>query len=73
MCYTNAKRDSNAPSIPTVATGMDVSGIVRMLMGDLQEKLAANIPFEKAVMHHDVDALNKKLSKLPDKPDEELR
>jgi hypothetical protein len=70
--YTGGDRDGDSSAIPTVANGMDVQGLVGVVMTAFQARVASH-GFSAAALDFDKDEMNRRLSKLPDEPDEKLR
>jgi hypothetical protein len=71
-CYTGTVRESETPSVPTVANGMDVSAIVGAMMPHFM-RMAEKWQAGEEGREIDKDAVNTDLAALPDTPDEELR
>jgi hypothetical protein len=61
LSYTGTTRDANLPSLPTIATSLDIPAIVGAV-------LRAGNP----VKDLDMDKINAELARLPNKPDENL-
>ena len=70
--YTGQQRDASWLSLPSISNGMDVSAIIGVTM-PLWEKLSAAMLAGEPAQEFDKDELNAALSRLPDKPDEDLR
>ena len=70
--YTGVDRDPDSAAIPTIANGMDVQGIVGVLMKQFQAQVASH-GFGPAPIDFDKDEMNRLLAQLPDEPDEKLR
>jgi hypothetical protein len=70
--YTGIDRDRDSAAIPTIANGMDVRGIVGVLMKQFQAQVASH-GFGPAALDFDKDEMNRLLAELPDEPDEKLR
>lgn len=61
-----------APSLPTIANGMDINALVGVMMPRMMKSFEAMRAGEPA-KEFDKDELNAELARLPDKPDEQLR
>jgi hypothetical protein len=70
--YTGTTRDTNSPSLPTIANGMDVQAIISATMPHMSKRLEAMLAGEPA-KDLDEDAINRALARLPDEPNENLR
>jgi hypothetical protein len=70
--YTNTTRDVASPSLPTIANGMDVEAIIGAMMPHMTEMLEAMRTGQPA-KELNRDAINARLARIPEKPDEELR
>jgi hypothetical protein len=69
--YTGVDRDEDSSAIPTIANGMDVQGIVGVLMTAIKAQVGSH-GFLEAGFDVDKDEMNQELAKLPDQPDEDL-
>ena len=70
--YTENNRDDNAPTLPTIGSGMDISAIVDVIMPHMN-KMFDSLFEGKLLEELNKEKLNEDLSKLPDEPDEELQ
>ncbi|MBI5060069.1 hypothetical protein HZB60_09865 [candidate division KSB1 bacterium] len=70
--YTGAERDAISPSLPTIANGMNVSTLAKVMMPRTMKMFEAMRGGEPA-KDLDKDEINAELARLPDKPDETLR
>lgn len=70
--FTGNERDSSSPSLPTIANGMDVSGLVEVMMPRTMKMFEA-MREGRPAPEWDKDEINAELARLPDKPDEDLR
>ncbi len=70
--YDGTARENNGPILPTIANGMDVGGLIGVLMPRMQKQLEAMKRGETASFDP-FDGINAELARLPDKPDEKLR
>jgi hypothetical protein len=71
--YTGITADQDTPALPTISQGMDVEAISRIMMPHMMrhfDDAHASGDYSKPP---DMTAMNAELSKLPDKPDENLR
>lgn len=74
--YTGTTRDSDSPTLPTIANGMDIQAIVSVIVPHMMPQMSANFDTMLAgepLKDLDVDELNAELGRLPDEPDENLR
>lgn len=72
LFYTGTTRDASSPILPTIANGMDVSALCRVLMPHTIKTLDAMRSGEQ-VKDLDQDELKAEVARLPDQPDEKLR
>jgi len=70
--YTGVDRDRDCPAIPTIANGMDVQALAKILMKEFQRGLADH-GFTPAAFNVHKDEMNRLLAGIPDQPDERLR
>jgi hypothetical protein len=70
--YTGKDRDQKIPLLPTIGTGMDIGGIVGVMMPHLHKQMEAMLAGKTGVQW-DSDAIAAEVAKLPDTPDEKLR
>jgi hypothetical protein len=68
--FTGTQRDCNAPVIPSVAQGTDMSALIRVLLPHTKPILEAMQRGESKAP--DINAINSDLAKLPRYPDEKL-
>jgi hypothetical protein len=67
-----ARENGGADQLPTIANGGDVSALLRAIMPQMMEQMAA-LQAGKPAPEIDKDEMNAELAKLPDTPDERLR
>jgi len=70
--YTGTTRDGTSLPLPSIARGMDIHGLVRLLMPQMSEMSEA-LRIGRPANVFNTDKLNADLARLPDKPDEKLR
>lgn len=67
--YTGTARDSTAPFLPSIATGIDMIALSKVLMPRSLELMRRG----DMMTPYGTDELDAELAALPDKPDEDLR
>lgn len=68
--YTGTARDRNSTLIPTIATGIDISGVIKVTQPYLK---LLDIPPGQPALQIGIDSLNSDLARLPTEPNEELK
>jgi len=69
--YSNKTRDANAPSLPTIANGMDLSALIDVMMPYYKKTFETMGRGE--VQGESNDELDAQVARIPDEPDERLR
>lgn len=70
--YSEEARDASSPSLPTIATGMDINALAGVLTPTIS-KMFESMRTGEPAKELEKDDLNKEIAGLPDKPDEKLR
>lgn len=70
--FSGEAQDASSPSLPTIATGMDINALVGVIMPRMTQMFEAMRAGEPS-KELDKDEINTELARLPDKPDENLR
>ena len=69
--YAGTLREHSSPGIPTISQGIDVRGVIGVIM-DAMDIAGGGVLDLHKLMTETPDQINQRLSQLPDGPDETL-